>query len=271
MSRAVVACCAVVGLVASGCTQTAEGPDPNLVPERLTTTVVKTHPFDPTSFTQGLELDGDRLWVSTGWHGQSGVYATSLEDPAHHGQPQARLEDKYFGEGITQVGDTLWQLTWRQGTAFKRDAATLDVVQTASYSGEGWGLCSFDKDDSVMVMSDGTNQLRLIDPESFVEDSRVMVQSQGQEIDKLNELDCTVEKGRRVVYANRYLTTDIYRIDLDTGTVTAVIDASNLKSNAAPDRNNVLNGIAHIPGSDRFLLAGKRWPQMYEVRFTSAG
>ena len=104
---------------------------------------------------------------------------------------------------------------------------------------------------------------RVLDPDTFVERERIQVTRDGAPLDKLNELDCT--DGH--IYANRFLTSEIVRIDAASGNVTDTIDASTLASNAAPDPNNVLNGIAHIPGTDRFIVGGKRWPQLYEVRF----
>ena len=104
---------------------------------------------------------------------------------------------------------------------------------------------------------------RVLDPDTFVERERIQVTRDGAPLDKLNELDCT----DRHIYANRFLTSEIVRIDSASGNVTDTIDASTLASNAAPDPNNVLNGIAHIPGTDHFLVGGKRWPQLYEVRF----
>ncbi|PRQ10994.1 glutamine cyclotransferase [Corynebacterium sp. 13CS0277] len=259
--RTVGAVCAA-GLVLVGCAE-APSVDPHAAPEQLTATIVATHPFDRTSFTQGLELDEDTLWVSTGWWGESEVYRTSID--GHDRTPGVKLPAEQFGEGMTVVGDHLWQLTWKAGTAYRRATDTLEVVDTATYPGQGWGLCHTDR---ALVMSDGTAELRLLDPESFEERSRVTVRAQGTPVDQLNELDCREEHGRWVVYANVWKSTDIVRIDLDTGVVTAVVDASGLPNRAAVDSNNVLNGIAHIAGSDRFLLTGKRWPDLYEVEFT---
>lgn len=247
-----------------------EAPAATQSPQQLRAKVIASHPFDRTAFTQGLELDGDRLWVSTGLVGQSGIYTTSIDHADVRQDPQVALEEPYFGEGITVLEDVVWQLTWRSGTALKRDKNTLEVLQTTSFSGEGWGLCHFDANDgdaTVMVMSDGTNQLRLLNPETFVEVDRVPVTNQSSPVEKLNELDCRFEDGRRVVYANVWQSADIVRIDVDSGAVTAVITTDDAANLAEPDPNNVLNGIAHIPGSDRFLISGKRWPVMYEVEF----
>ncbi|MDO4631632.1 MAG: glutaminyl-peptide cyclotransferase [Corynebacterium sp.] len=230
--------------------------------ERLRVEIVQRHPFDATSFTQGLEVDGDKLLVSTGWKGKSRIYHTTVNNEQSDSHD---IDASHFGEGVTRVGDVVWELTWQAGVAYKRDAVTLAEIGSARYSGEGWGLCSF---DDVVVMSDGTNELRLVDPDTFAERSRVRVTLSGEPAAELNELECVPgADGRRLVYSNVFLSTDIYRIDVDSGQVTGIIDASTVPNNAAPDSNNVLNGIAHIPGTDRFYITGKRWPDLYEVRF----
>ena len=117
-----------------------------------------------------------------------------------------------------------------------------------------------------MIFSDGTEELRRMDPETLEERERFAVTLDGEPVAGLNELECVGND----VYANVFTTTDIVRIDAETGEVTARIDASALPNNATDDPNHVLNGIAHIPGTDEFFLAGKRWPDMYRVRFTQA-
>ncbi|RNE48705.1 glutaminyl-peptide cyclotransferase [Corynebacterium alimapuense] len=228
--------------------------------ERLDVAIVDTHSFDDSSFTQGLEVEPEgTLLVGTGWEGQSRIYRSTVE-----GQELSSvdLDPEFFGEGLTRYEEDIWQLTWQDGVAMKRDATTLAELERISYEGEGWGLCSFDNE---LIMSDGTSQLRRLDPESFNERERLSVTLGGEEVVGINELECLDDS----IYANVFMTTDILRIDAATGTVTAVIDASSLPNNAADDPDNVLNGIAHIPGTDRFLLSGKRWPDLYEVEIVA--
>ncbi len=259
-----IAFLAGVVLLAS-CTSPEVGPsvEKQQALTELTVEILATHPFDPTSFTQGLEFDGEQLLVGTGWWGESQVYYRTIDGQQSELQS---LDQKQFGEGVTKSGDHVWQLTWKDGIAYKRDAQTLAVVDTASYEGEGWGLCSF---DDVLVMSDGTETLKLLDPATFaLKDQMSITLDFANSSAALNELECvTTADGKRLVYANVFMTTDIYVIDVNNGTVSQRIDASNVPNNAEPDSNNVLNGIAHIPGSDRFFITGKRWPDLYEVRF----
>lgn len=227
-----------------------------LVPE-----IISTHTFDSTSFTQGLELDGNELIVGTGQYGGSRIYRSTVDGQESVSQ---ELDPEFFGEGITKSGDVIWQLTWNEGVAFKRDAQTLEELDRVSYDGQGWGICST---GDALITSDGSSALTFRDPESFAETGTVDVTLDGSPVGNLNELECVDGQ----VYANIFLDTDIFRIDPISGEVTAVIDASNIPNNAAPDVNNVLNGIAHVPDSDRFYITGKRWPDLYEVRFVSAG
>ncbi|WJY67574.1 Glutamine cyclotransferase [Corynebacterium auris] len=241
---------------AAACSAAAEGP------EQLQAVVQARYDFDPGSFTQGLEVAEDgTLYVGTGQEGESRVYRRTVEGDE---LVSAGLDPEYFGEGITRAGEHLWQLTWRNGVAIQRDAETLEETGRAGIDGEGWGLCA--RQDE-LIYSDGTSYLRRMDPETMQERERFEVTLEGSPVSGINELECV----GGAVYANVFLTTDILRIDADSGAVTAVIDASGLENNAAPDPNNVLNGIAHIPGTDEFYLAGKRWPDLYRVSFEPAG
>lgn len=230
--------------------------------------VLNTYPFDEHSFTQGLEMEeAGTLLVGTGQYGESQLYRRHVDNPT--AITSVDLPPEVFGEGIAQAGDHIWQLTWRAGVAYKRDARTFEELGQAHYEGEGWGLCQLANGE--LAMSDGSATLSFRDADSFGELKRIQVTKDGAPVAKLNELECTTDG----IYANLFLSNYIVRINPDTGEVTHVIDASGLPDSirATTDRNAVLNGIALIPGSEaekegpRFLLAGKRWGALYEVRF----
>lgn len=231
-------------------------------PERLTAVAHERYGFDRHSFTQGLEVaDDGTIYVGTGQEGESRVYRRDLGGNVLASED---LDPSFFGEGVTRVGDHLWELTWQNGTAIKRDASTLGEITRTRIDGEGWGVCSRQGE---VIYSDGSNQLRRMDPDTLAERERFDVTLEGRPLRGLNELECVGDD----IYANIFLTTDIARIDAHTGAVTAMIDASSLPNNAAPDPNNVLNGIAHIPGTDEFYVTGKRWPDLYRVTLERAG
>lgn len=253
---------AAVLVIAVGC----GGPqvDPGAIPAdiKLRATVLAQIPHDPSAFTEGLEIDGSSLYESTGIGGLAHSQLREL-DPATGALRRAvPLPPGYFGEGITVVGDRIWQLTYKNGVAIEWDKATLTHVREVHLSGEGWGLCW---DGHRLVQSDGTDRLRFHNTTDFVETGSVTVKTRdGKPLTKLNELDCVDGQ----IWANVFRTDQIVRIDPATGRVTAVVDARGLLDNTRSE-NQVLNGIAHVDGQI-FLLTGKYWPSIFRVRFDPA-
>ncbi len=252
----------VLGAALSGCTT---GPTTQRAPApvQLTVQVLREIPHDPTAFTEGLELVDGTLYEGTGLTGKSVLRAV---DPATGATTrQIELPDDSFGEGITVVGDAIWQLTYREGVAIQRNRDTLAEQKRAGYSGEGWGLCH-DSANNRLVMSNGTDRLTFRDPRSFEQTGEVTVKSGDDPVIKINELECA----HGAVFANIFETDTIVRIDPATGQVTADVDLTGLLPAEQRAKADVLNGIAAIPGTDEFLVTGKYWPTMYRVRFVPA-
>jgi glutamine cyclotransferase len=221
--------------------------------------VLQKIPHDSTAFTQGLELVDGVLYEGTGLEGQSTMRA--LDPSSGDVQKKVDLPQDFFGEGITVVGDTIWQITWRNGVAIERDRKTLNEIRRVSYDGEGWGICD---DGRRLIMSDGSAKLTFRDPKSFKEIGSVQVTRGGKPVTELNELECVGGK----VWANVWKTDEIIRIDPANGQVTNTYDLSSLKPSGDVD---VLNGIAHVPGTNEFLVTGKNWPTIFRVRFNGMG
>lgn len=227
---------------------------------RLRAEVVGTLPHDTSAFTEGLEIADGSLYESTGIVGAS---TARYGPPGQTPTKTVSLPSPLFGEGLTVLGPTLWQLTWQNGIAIERDAHTLAQLRQVTYSGEGWGLCH---EQDRLVMSDGSDRLTFRDPKTFAALGTVTVHAGGQTFSQLNELECV----HGAVYANVWQTDQILRIDPGTGAVTAEIDASGLLTAAERAQTDVLNGIAAIPGTDEFLLTGKYWPSLFRVKFVVA-
>jgi glutaminyl-peptide cyclotransferase len=233
--------------------------DDEAEPQRLRARVLATFPHDRSSYTQGLLRDGDDFVESAGGYGSSLV--RRWRPGAGRPLAQQRLPDSVFAEGIAMVGESLIQLTWREGIAYYRDRRTLAEQRRVRFQGEGWGLCW---DGERLLMSDGSDLLIERDPESFTPLRRISVRIGEAPLPNLNELECA----EGWVYANVYETDQIARIDPVSGLVTALIDASGLltpKERAAGAE--VLNGIAYNPGTETFYLTGKWWPRLFEVVF----
>ena len=256
-SAATIVAVGLLALIACGGKPLPQPPGGHDRAERLGVRIVGRWAHDPAAFTQGLVRVAGGFCESTGGYGASDVRLVPLARGSAPPALRRPLAERYFGEGLALVGDRLVQLTWRERTAFVYDRATLEQVATFSYDTEGWGLC-FDGHD--LIMSDGTDRITARSPVDFSVRRSVRVTLDGRPVAGLNELECV---GHRV-YANRWRTDEILRIDPESGRVDAVIDAGALSAEAGPGAD-VLNGIAHEPGASTLYLTGKRWPELYEV------
>lgn len=225
---------------------------------RLRVQVLLTLPHDTTMYTEGLEIHDGVLYESSGLVGQSRLRATALSSGAM--VAQAALPAPLFGEGLTLTDTRLWQLTWTNGIAIERDPVTLARRRVVTYRGEGWGLCH---DGHRLVMSDGSDRLTFRDPVTFAPTGQLEVRLDGEPVRALNELECA----GGAIWANVFQTERILRINPATGVVTGVVDAGGLLSTRSRPTEDVLNGIAAIPGTDEFLITGKHWPALFRVRF----
>jgi glutamine cyclotransferase len=225
--------------------------------------VVHAYPHDPTAFTEGLFYKDGFLYESTGLEGRSSIRKERLESGE---VVQSRsIAPQYFGEGIVAWKGRLIELTWRSQVGFVYDLATLAPLAQFQYLGEGWALT---RDEHRLIMSDGTPNLRFLDPDTLKEIGRVTVTADGRPVANLNELEYV--KGE--IYANIWQTDRIARIDPVTGKVVGWIDLTGLLADA--DRTepvDVLNGIAYDAARDRLFVTGKLWPKLYEIKLVAKG
>lgn len=234
-----------------------------VAPVFLRAEVVARFPHDPRAFTQGLIVEGRILYESTGQRGESQVRRVDLAT----GRVLAArdIPPDQFGEGLTRWRGELISLTWQHGVAHRWDARTLRPRGRFRYPGEGWGLTTLGND---LILSDGSAELRVLDPRNFRERRRITVTVGGRPLRQLNELE--VVDGR--IWANVWMTGSIVIIDPATGQVTHVLDCSELVTEtASDDYDAVLNGIAFDPASRRLFVTGKRWPTLFELRLPDLG
>ena len=228
-------------------------------PERLGYQIIKSYPHDTGAFTQGLTIADGHLYEGTGLHGESSLRRVDLQTGA--ALQRIELPNQYFGEGIAVVGDRIYQITYKTGVGFVYDRKTFEKLREFKYDGEGWGLTY---DGQHLIMSDSTDTLRFWDTETLKEVKRLRVRDGDQSIKAINEMEYV----DGAIYGNVWMEERIARIDPKTGQVTAWIDMSNLLTATERSRGvDVLNGIAHDPKTGNFLITGKLWPWVFEVKF----
>jgi glutamine cyclotransferase len=215
--------------------------------------VVNVFPHDSDAFTQGLIYEHNVLYEGTGLYAGSSLRKVVLETGAI--LKIYYLDSSYFGEGITMWNDTIVQITWREHTGFVYiEQDTFEVIDSFSYTTEGWGLTH---DDTCLIMSDGSSTIYYLDPHTYVVVDSIGVEAEGVPINNLNELEYIQGK----IYANVWYHDSIAIIDPGTGNISAWLDLSAL----AAGQPNVLNGIAYDRDDVRLFVTGKLWSELYEI------
>ena len=230
--------------------------------------VLRTLPHPGRGFTQGLLAEGDTVWESGGQYGQSVLrrYRLGADTVA----AESGLPPELYGEGICRVGASIWQLTWRERVALRWDAATLELAERVSFNREGWGSCTVPADATradggEVVTSDGSSELVRRDPVTLQPRAVVHVRcpGSGARVRWLNDLAWA----GGLVWANVLGTSFLAGIDLGTGLLTDVVDARAARERHAHPQL-VMNGIAALDQPGEFLLTGKGWRSVRQVRLT---
>ncbi|MFN0085720.1 MAG: glutaminyl-peptide cyclotransferase [Blastocatellia bacterium] len=220
--------------------------------------VVASYPHDTNAFTQGLVYHQGVFYESTGLNGSSSLRRVEIATGAV--LRKIDVPSQHFAEGLALFNGRLYQLTWQSQRAFVYAEDSFNLLDTLSYVGEGWGLTH---DGSSLIMSDGSDQIRFLDPATFNVLRTIHVDDNGRSIRNLNELEYI--KGE--IYANIWQTDRLVRIDPRSGRVTAWINLTGLLTPEDRQRPvDVLNGIAYDEAGDRLFVTGKLWPKVYEIR-----
>lgn len=230
--------------------------------------VVARYPHNIASFTQGLEFHDGYLYEGTGQKGRSTLSKINLEDGKV--LQSKRLASRYFGEGISIVGERIYQLTWQSNIVFVYDLESFETITSFYHPTEGWGL-TFDGEQ--LILSDGSATLQFIDPDTFQVLRTVEVTIDGRPIRNLNELEYINGE----VWANVWMNNEIVRIDPSSGNINSVVDLNGLiDETSTGGSDGVLNGIAWIPntapdapsGSGRLFVTGKLWADLFEIELS---
>jgi len=240
------------------------------LPEAVATlnySVVTSYPHDTSSFTEGFVFHDKELYESTGATGnlpQTRSLFGVVDLKTGKINKKAELDrEKYFGEGIVFLDGKVYQLTYTTNIGFIYDATTFRKLREFTFQNkEGWG---FTTDGKQLIMSDGTNALTYLDPNTLQPVKSVEVSENGYAVDFLNELEYI----HGAIYANIWRTNTIVKIDPQSGRVTAKLDLTALAEDARIkySGSQEMNGIAYDSLNDQILVTGKMWPKIYEIKF----
>lgn len=236
----------------------------NVAPVEYSYQVVKEFPHDVSAYTQGLQFLDGVLYESTGNYGTSSIRRVILE--TGEVKQVRNLDQSLFGEGITVLGQRIYQLTYKSQVGFVYDLESFEEIQKVYYQNrEGWGLTNNGEE---LIMSDGTNIIYFLDPEMFTINRQIEVYHDQGPADSLNELEYINGK----IWANRYFTDEIVIIDPESGIVEGRINLKGiLKAMHRKPTTDVLNGIAWDSEGERLFVTGKFWPLLFEIRIIESG
>ena len=234
-------------------------------PSSLNYEVIKVYPHDTSSYTEGLEWNGNSLIESTGNYNESKLRI--LDSNMKNTMNPVILDKQYFGEGATYLNNKIYQLTWKEHKVFVYDSKTLKKINEIYWPYEGWGMTN---NDSSIIINTGGSNIYFVNPADFKVTKTLGVYNNYGYVSNINELEYVNGK----IYANVYLTDNIIQIDPNTGQVLATADMSNVLAKVGITNNpktidagNVLNGIAYHKKRGTFFITGKDWPVMIELKF----
>ncbi|MEL7585774.1 MAG: glutaminyl-peptide cyclotransferase [Prolixibacteraceae bacterium] len=231
----------------------------DIEPEMFGYKIINSYPHNTEHFTQGLEIHQDVLYESTGENGKSGIFKKDLTTGKI--LKSVKLEDKYFGEGISILNDKIYQLTYKSQIGFVYDLNTFARIDSFTYkTPQGWGLTN---DQKFLIKTDGTEVMHFINPADMEVIRRVPVYDNQGPVQYLNEL----EYYDGYVYANIFTTNLVVKIDPETGKVISKINLEGLLPVTYDPKKpvDVLNGIAINKENGKFYVTGKLWPFLFEV------
>jgi glutamine cyclotransferase len=220
--------------------------------------VIRQYPHDAGAYTQGLIWSQGHWIEGTGGNGQTSI--RRVEKQTGRVVLRKELAAEYFGEGVTELNGKIYQLTWKNQTGFVYDAKTFQWQKNFGYSGEGWGLTT---DGQLLIMSNGSERLRFLDPTTFRVVNEISVLRDGKPVTQLNELEFIEGE----IFANIWFRDEIVRIHPADGKVIGTIDLSGIDAKETrKEPDFVLNGIAYDISTGDLFVTGKCWPKIYQIR-----
>lgn len=259
-SIAVVAALSILFIRCNSGVNNSQGTEQAPTTPSIAYNIVTTEPHDTSYFTEGLEFYGNDLLESTGLYGKSKL--VEYNPVTGKITKQINLDPKYFGEGITVLHDTLYQMTYQEHVVFVYSAKDFKKIKELPLNGEGWGLTN---DGKNLIQSNGSSNLFYYEPGTFKLLKTVPVTENGSPVVNVNELEYI----NGYVYANQWQLNTILKIDPNTGNVVAKIDLTALVNqlNLPNPQDAVLNGIAYNKANNKIYITGKNWPTLFEIQF----
>ena len=231
------------------------------LPSNISYSIVKTYPHDTSSFTQGLILYNGDLYEGTGEYGRSHLLKVDLNNGVI--KKNISIDPKYFGEGITILRDTVYQLTWQEKVVFAYSVKDFKKIKQFKIDTQGWGITTNGQE---LIVSDGSSNLYYYNTATFQLLRTQSITEAGSLSYNLNELEYI----DGYIYANQWQAPYILKIDSGSGAIVGKIDLTDVwnRVKAKDPLADVPNGIAYDSASKKIYITGKKWPELYEIELS---
>jgi glutamine cyclotransferase len=224
-------------------------------------TVVNTFPHDTSSFTEGLLIYKGNMYESTGLEKKSKLIQVDMK--TGKAVKFIDLDSNYFGEGITIINDTVYQLTYTTKVGFMYSLKDFKKIKEFTFNTQGWGMTNNGKE---IIASDGSSYLYYYEPSTFRLLRKQEITESGRLSYNINELEYI----DGYIYANQWQQPYILKIDPASGQVVAKADLSQITNRVKAQfpTSEVMNGIAYDAATKKIYITGKNWPELYEMQFS---
>lgn len=262
--RQLLATYLVSSLLLSACTNNDTPSEPSVAPvsnvKNISYSIITTYPHDTSSYTQGLIVYRDGLYEGTGLEGRSKLMKVDLK--SGKAVQKIDLDKQYFGEGVTILNDTVYQLTWQNKKAFSYSLKDFKKIKEFTVNHDGWGLTT---DGTHLIASDGSSTIYFYTT-SFELIKTISVNDAGIPDSNINELEYI----DGYIYANKYQSPYILKIDPANGLIVGKIDLSDVwrRVRLIDPQADVPNGIAYDSAANKIFITGKLWPELYEIQLS---
>lgn len=212
-------------------------------------------------FTEGLFIaDNGNIIESTGSKNRTSQLV-EYKLGSENFENSIELSKEYFGEGATQINDSIYQLTWKSKKGFIYNEKSFELISEFNFPPqifEGWGLTSFENE---LILSDGTDKIYFIESNNLSNYKRkISVVGFNKLYTYINELEYI----NGFIFANVWQEDVILKINPANGIVVGKLDLKQISDKY--NKNGVLNGIAHNPKNNSILLTGKFWSEIFEIK-----
>ena len=224
--------------------------------------IINKFKHNKSCFTQGLNIYNNKLYESCGLYNKSSLNKINLENNSL--EKSIKIKN-IFAEGITILYNIIFLLSYKSNEIYIYDINFNFIMKCKIYTttNECWGITH---NSESLIVSDGSYYLHFYEfPNKYTKilkfKYKIPIYIDGKPINNINELELV----ENYIYANIFTSSNIIKINTTNYKIEKIYNFSKLSKTEG--YNNFMNGITFNKLKKTFLLTGKNWNYVYEVKF----